>query len=77
MAFAWVFVVCGLAVTLCSRRLADAAVALDRRIAQIVRVPAVRRRAYAPWRAGYTRFALVFVGLMWAGIGALTLLLTG
>jgi hypothetical protein len=73
----WVFVLVGLAVVLWNRRIAGAVVALDRRIADVLRVAVVRRRAYTPFRPRYTRFALVFAGLMWAALGALGLLFFG
>jgi hypothetical protein len=75
MAVAWVFVLVGLAVIVWNRQLANAVVALDRTIADVLRLPVLRRRAHMPWRPTYTRFALIFAGLMWAGIGVLILIL--
>ncbi len=74
MAVAWVFVLVGLVVIVWNRRIAGALVALDRMIASAIRIPSVRRRVETPWRLADTRFALVFAGLMWAGLGVLVLL---
>ena len=74
MDVAWVFVLVGLAVVVWNRRIAGAFVALDRTIAGAIRIPSVRCRVETPWRRAYTRFAVVFVGLMWAGLGVLVLL---
>jgi len=77
MAVSWVFVLVGLMVVVWNRRIAGAVVALDRTIASAIRIPAVRRRVQEPARLAYTRFALVFAGLMWAGLGVLVQLRFG
>lgn len=76
MVLAWVFILLGAAMIVWNRRLANAVLAMDRTIAGVLRVEVIRRRVQEPWRPAYTRFAIVFAGLMWAGVGVLALILS-